>query len=131
MSWDRAESPMGTGNFPAAGSKLANFEPDILRDPETPSVVRANAYCWHFALNLPFVCFPLQIFLVLLRDYVGTSKNPADSHNVLTCPQLFCRESVKNLRQSTYEYSSKNEFLPCACSDLLHLTQEAQALKCK
>lgn len=54
---------MGTGNFPAAGSKLTSFEHDMLTDPEALSVaVRANAYCCTFALNLPFVCFPLQIF---------------------------------------------------------------------
>lgn len=84
---------MGTGNFAAAGSKLTGFEHDILGHPETPRVlsvvVQANACCWNFALNLPFVCFPLQISLVLLRNYVGTSKNPADSYDVFTCPLFF------------------------------------------
>lgn len=70
LNWDRVEPPVETGNFPAAGRKLASFEHDILRDPETPSVlVQANAGCWSFALNSPFVCFPLQVFKVLLRDY--------------------------------------------------------------
>lgn len=50
LNWDRVEPPMGTGNSPAARSKLKNFEHDILRDTETQSViVQANAYCW----NLP------------------------------------------------------------------------------
>lgn len=85
---------MGTGNFPAAGSKLASFEHDILRDPETLSVsVQANAYCWNFALNLPFVCFLCRFSEYCLETVtvlVRTSKNPADSHDVLTCPLLFC-----------------------------------------
>lgn len=91
-SWwnrDRVEPPMGAGDFPETGSKLTSFEDDILGDPETLSVaMQANVYCGNFALNLFF--FFSTDFLLLLRDYVGTSENPANSCEVLICPLLFC-----------------------------------------
>lgn len=80
---------MRAGDFPETGSKLTSFEDDILGHPEALSVViQANVGVLPY--NLFFCLFFFTDFLVLLRDYMGTSENPADSYEVLTCPLLFC-----------------------------------------